>query len=938
MRGGISWLAPLAAAIGLATAALGAAGCSTEAFCFKDCETGSTSSSGTGTGGSGGAGNCVFGCETTSSSGGGGDGGTGGQGPCVVTNDGVEQCDQLDNDCNGAVDDIPGIDLTAPETCGACNHNCLTEVTHLDPATITCNQGQCDGTCLEDYFDFDNNGPCETRCVPGTATESICNGLDDDCDGATDEDVDLCVNTSTCGACGNNCVVLHGTPECVHTGPMPCNLSNTECRIAACDCPDAQGNCWWDLDGRSGTGCEYECELTNGGVEICDGVDNDCDGLIDSTDVLTGDPRVGVSCSGDPDGECATPAHNGTTLCEGGQIVCRGPNVLTENAQPERCNGLDDDCNGAVDNNPIDAGGSCGVSANFPCSFGAFQCQGGALVCIGAVNPGVEACNGIDDDCDGVVDSSGGMPPSDSVGECDERPAPPPGVPQPCRVGAKACVGGAIVCQGSVGPSGTSDTCGVDANCDGALTNQPDLQSDVSHCGSCTHDCYSGAVHSTWSCNAGTCQFQGCAPGYYDLNGDRECEYGCEFIQATETCNGRDDNCNGVVDESLVVPSPVQVCGVSPTATRPECTSGVAVACTGGAWRCTFPAGVCNAPGGCAATTEICDGSGTNLDNNCNGLLNENVPNFGRACNSDEGLAPPGHGACRTTGVFVCNGANTTVCSATPADCSTLPGGCTERCDGIDNDCDGSVDEPFSRKGTNVANFVRPAVTQIATSLWIYSYEASRPSATNTDPGSGNGYQTTAPTGSTIDKTPACSVPTKIPWFNVSGDEAEQTCTAMGGSLCTTADWQSSCQATAPCTWGFNPRNNATSPAGTACTTAANTTTKFCNLGPTFDSNPASGDQDGLLPTASPLLQNCWADWSGLLSNTAATNKVFDITGNLRELTKKPAANQYALMGGAFDSSSDVGSACNFSFYSVDRDFKYYDTGFRCCFSTNPAL
>jgi hypothetical protein len=54
----------------------------------------------------------------------------------------------------------------------------------------------------------------------------------------------------------------------------------------------------------------------------------------------------------------------------------------------------------------------------------------------------------------------------------------------------------------------------------------------------------------------------------------------------------------------------------------------------------------------------------------------------------------------------------------------------------VDNDCDGSVDEPFSAKGTNATHFVRPAVVQVNTNVWMYQYEASRPSATGANPGS----------------------------------------------------------------------------------------------------------------------------------------------------------------------------------------------------------
>jgi hypothetical protein len=144
----------------------------------------------------------------------------------------------------------------------------------------------------------------------------------------------------------------------------------------------------------------------------------------------------------------------------------------------------------------------------------------------------------------------------------------------------------------------------------------------------------------------------------------------------------------------------------------------VTLACAGGAWQCTFPPGVCNG-GGCASTAEICDA----LDNNCDGRINENVPSYGKPCASDDGLAAPGHGRCRTTGSFVCSGPSQTVCSAVAAACSSLPGGCEEKCDGIDNDCDGLTDEPFTSKGTNSAYFVKPAVTQTSPGLWEYTYD-----------------------------------------------------------------------------------------------------------------------------------------------------------------------------------------------------------------------
>ena len=940
----LAWAALLTAALGLA-----AAGCDTTAFCFEDCEGGDTTDA-TGTGGAGGtgglglttgSGGCLLNCTGT--------GGAGGA--CVPTNGGIEICDELDNDCDGLNDNSPDIDFSNPATCGTCDNSCLVSLTNCAPEGILCvpspdpgaEPGDCQCTqCATDYIDLDNDGKtCEYYCVltPGATDDSVCNNKDDDCDGVKDEDVALCTSTTDCGKCGGNCVVLHGTPACVNSGAMPCDQANTQCQIASCDC--APGDCWWDLDDTYITGCEYPCELTNGGVEICgDGLDNDCDGLIDGVDDLSGDPQIGVTCFGDPDGICGTPAHAGMTACQGGQVVCGGPLVLVENQTLEVCNGADDDCDGAIDDSPINVGASCGLSNIFPCSFGSQQCLNGALTCVGAVNPGVETCNAQDDNCDGAIDMNGANPPLDSVGPCNVPPPAPPGATQPCVAGSRACVGGVVVCQGSVGPTSVTDGCGDDSNCNGLLESQPNLLTDVNHCGSCVNNCYAGAMHSIWTCEVGVCAFQGCESGYFDLDNDQQCEYACVFIQAQEICNGIDDDCDGQTDEGVIAPLPTQVCGVSPSATAPECTLNVGVACVGGLWSCTFPAGVCS--GGCSPDDEICDG----LDNDCDGALNENVANYNKPCASDDGLPPPGHGACKTNGVYVCNGANATTCSGVKADCLTLPGMCVEVCDAVDNDCDGLVDEPFDNKGMNAQFFVKPVATKIANNQWIMSHEASRPTATVSTPGSGNGFYCTAsppattcsvsgvtvpvaPTNAPREQTAACSVPDRIPWFNVSPVEVEQTCAAMGGFVCSTTNWQASCAATAACGWGYDPR-------GAACTSSF-TATKFCNLGPSFDFVPGAGDQDGLLATGSAALQHCWADWSGLQANTAATNKVFDITGNLREITKA-AANQYRLMGGAFNTQNEAGAACGFTFYTVDMNFKLFDAGFRCCFDADPTL
>src|SRR5262249_7012324 len=88
-------------------------------------------------------------------------------------------------------------------------------------------------------------------------------------------------------------------------------------------------------------------------TEICNNVDDDCDGTVDD-----GNPGGGTSCVTGLPGVCAA----GTTTCSGGSLTC-DPN---QSASPETCNGLDDDCDGQTDedhvccgNGRLDPGETC---------------------------------------------------------------------------------------------------------------------------------------------------------------------------------------------------------------------------------------------------------------------------------------------------------------------------------------------------------------------------------------------------------------------------------------------------------------------------------------------------------------------------------------------------------------------------------------------------
>ena len=234
-------LVTLALGAGLTVAA---AGCTTESYCFSDCEGDGTAAAG-GTGGVGG------GAGTPGVGGFGGNISIGGFGGSMDGGrpDGCldrELCNGLDDDCDGQIDE--DIDYTRVENCGNCATNCLTQLqnavdpkcTPPSPADGT-QPGTCSfGSCAQDYFDVDgdpSNG-CEYLCQPksgcgGSTTDDggDCCNSDDDCDGQIDEDVDLC-SPDNCGECGKKCVAANATAKCEKTGAPadPCTATTRHAR------------------------------------------------------------------------------------------------------------------------------------------------------------------------------------------------------------------------------------------------------------------------------------------------------------------------------------------------------------------------------------------------------------------------------------------------------------------------------------------------------------------------------------------------------------------------------------------------------------------------------------------------------------------------------------------------------------------------------------
>lgn len=204
------------------------------------------------------------------------------------------------------------------------------------------------------------------RIVPAVPDQELCNGLDDDGDGSVDEDFDLgrpC--TSGVGACATV-----GLTTCSPDGLSSCcDAIAGEPTEEVCDGID--NNCDGiipaeesDQDGDGELSCAGDCDDTNPTIsttatEFLDGLDNDCDGLTDEGLDEDGDgvPDLLDVCAGTPPSAGVGP--DGCAICsvdpdddEDGfpaSADCDDLDAAVNPDAPEVCNDTDDDCDGAID-------------------------------------------------------------------------------------------------------------------------------------------------------------------------------------------------------------------------------------------------------------------------------------------------------------------------------------------------------------------------------------------------------------------------------------------------------------------------------------------------------------------------------------------------------------------------------------------------------------
>ena len=615
----------------------------------------------------------------------------------------LEVCDGIDNDCDGSIDEG------------------LTVITYYrdqdNDGFGDANQSQTNCAAISGYVTQPGDCNDNNAAVYPGATE-VCDGIDNDCDGQIDEGV---LNTYYLDTDGDGygdpaqSIQACSAPAGYVTATGDCFDNNGALNPGATEiCDGIDNNCngqidegltlftWYqdsDGDGKgtasvsvqncgqpsSFVGNSDDCNdndntIYTGATEICDGKDNDCDGIIDNGVLITyyrdqdadgfGDPATIIQACSLPTGYVAT-----NTDCDDS----RG-NVYP--GAPEVCDGLDNDCDGSIDEGVLSTFYSDTDGDGYGKSSGSVQaCTAPAGYVSNntdcndndnSIYPGAtELCDSKDNDCDGAIDDGitfvtyyrdqdgdgyGDASQSQSscsalagyltqAGDCnDNNPAIKPGATEVCN--------------------------GVDDDCDGTIDE------------GVLNTYYPDADGDGFGANSGSIQACTSPTGYVISNTDCNDADNKIYPAAPELCDGKDNDCDGTIDNGitfLIYYKDTDGDGYGDAAQSQSSCSAIAGYVT--------TAGDCNNNSAAInpGAVEVCDG----VDNNCNGQIDEGVKNTYYQDNDADGFgnASLSVQACAAPAGYV---SNNTDCNDNNA---AVKPGAVEICNGIDDDCDGQIDE-----------------------------------------------------------------------------------------------------------------------------------------------------------------------------------------------------------------------------------------------------